>query len=74
MGLFLGVYAVVAITILFPQWLRRFDEWSCCMCSRWFVVATLTTTVVAPYSWVYLEGCRRGWWIVLAAWLTDHNT
>lgn len=65
----LGVFTVA--TVLRPCWISDLSAWLCRRASRWFVVGTLGTAVVAVYLWVYLEGCRNGWWAVLAAELAD---
>lgn len=64
-------YSTLAVTVLFPRWIRDADRVLCRLLSRWFATSSLLVAVVAVYSWTYVEGCRRGWWGVLWSWMTD---
>ena len=65
------VYSLVAGTVLFPWWILAFSTRACEAVSRWFVVWSLASAVVGVYSWIWVEGCRRNWWPVVAAAIRD---
>jgi len=63
--------SLASSVVLFPGWIAAASERACEACSRWFVIWSLASAVVGVYSWIWVEGCRRNWWPVVAAAIRD---